>query len=206
MKYKKYLAVNTIVRYFYSPGFSRITVRLFNTSMSFFFNPCISQKTDGFCMYNEKNGLVTTVDYVNAAALYIAADDIIHDKDIAIGRKLTIKCAAGASLVLDRKPGQDGHMESFFTIYKNNYSIPFKFNTCPIQVEENGLMVTKLIESGLGAFSLTILGYLTGINADYHLSKLGDDLERLQDEMHRNDTNAGNNSYRDNARYLANTH
>jgi hypothetical protein len=67
------------------------------------------------------------------------------------------------------------------TIEKNNQSISFEFGTQQIQVKEHGQMVTRLIQSGLGAFAKTIEEYLTGIGTDLHLSKLLD-FENSQDE------------------------
>jgi hypothetical protein len=66
-------------------------------------------------------------------------------------------------------------METFLVIIKNDVVIPFKFNTYQAQVRENGQMVTKITETGLGTFAMTIFGYLTGIGAGKHLSKLFDE-------------------------------
>jgi hypothetical protein len=57
-------------------------------------------------------------------------------------------------------------------------------------------MVTKVIQSGLGAFVKTVEGYLTGIGTDLHLSKLLDGLENSQDENQQvPNTTTGNNGY-----------
>jgi hypothetical protein len=61
---------------------------------------------------------------------------------------------------------------------------------------ENGQMVTKVIQSGLGAFAKTLEGYLTGIGIDYHLNKMLDNLEISQDENRQvSNTATGDNGY-----------
>jgi hypothetical protein len=92
-----------------------------------------------------------------------------------------------AALIFEYKPDQGNQMAAYLAIDKNNQSIPFKFKTKEVQVKENGHTVTKVIQSkviqsGLGAFVKTIEGYLTGIGADLHLSKLPDNFENSQDE------------------------
>lgn len=170
--------VSTGIRNLYSKGYSAIFVSLYGMNLSFRFMPFVPKpaKWDSIhdFHFDNANALTTTIDYVGAFTLYDAAINIINGKDAAQGMLLTIPCAAGVSLVFERKPGQDGLMETFIAITKNNIIIPFKFNTYQAQVLENGQMVTKITETGLGAFAMTIFGYLTGIGAGNHLSKLSD--------------------------------
>jgi len=118
---------------------------------------------------------MTTVNWDGAFSLFKTAMDIIEGREAAQGVFLSISCASGATLILDRKPGQDNQMETLFVISKNNETIPFKFSTQSVQVKENNQMVTKIIECGLGTFAKTINGYLEGINSDRHLDKYTDD-------------------------------
>ena len=144
--------------------------------------------------YDMKNGQSTTVNFEGASALHQLADDIISGKTNECN--LPIPCAAGASLNLERKMAQDGTMETIFSITKNNVTIPFKFSTIKYQTKENGQIVTKTIEAGLVAFSKTIDGYLTGINADRHLDKLTDDfVKSQQNNQGSNNQQSGYNNY-----------
>ena len=171
--------VSTGIRNLYSKGYSAIFVSFYGMNLSFRFMPFVPRpaKRDSIhdFHYDNVNAITTTVDCVGAFALYEAATNIINGKEASQGMQLTIPCAAGVSLVFERKPGQDGQMETFLVIIKNDVVIPFKFNTYQAQVRENGQMVTKITETGLGTFAMTIFGYLTGIGAGNHLSKLFDE-------------------------------
>jgi hypothetical protein len=103
--------------------------------------------------------------------------DINPEKEI----RAVLQCNK-ADLIFEYKPDRDSQMAAYLTIEKNNQSISFKFKTQQIQVQEHGQIVTRVIQSGLGAFAKTVEGYLTGIGADLHLSKLLDDFENSQDE------------------------
>ena len=124
---------------------------------------------------------MTTITYEGAAALYIVAHEILF-KDASFEVVVTIPCAGGATLILERKPGQNGQLETFLVVTKNNEHIAFKFNTRQYKYLSKGQMVTEVLEMGLGVFYKTLDGYLSGINADGHLNKLGDDLEAFQEE------------------------
>ena len=174
---KQQTSTSTQIRNFYSDGMSYLNTSFFNTNFSFKFYPFIS-KDGGRSVYDLKNGLSTTVNFEGAYALYNAAKDIIDGKINELN--LPIPCAAGAILTLERKLGQNGIMETIFSISKNNIIVPFRFPTVSYQVKENGQVITKTIESGLGAFMKTVEGYLTGINSDRHLDKLTDDFAKLQ--------------------------
>lgn len=186
---------STQIRNFYSDGMSYMNVSFFNTNLSFKFHPFIRKTPNGRDEYDLKNGINTTVNFEGAYALYEAAINIIDGKLNEIN--LPIPCAAGAILTLERKIGQDGNMETIFSISKNNMIIPFRFKTIRYQVKENGQVVTKTIECGLGSFAKTIEGYLTGINADRHLDKLTDDFAKAQ-QNGGNQQGYQNNDYKKN--------
>ncbi len=187
------MSTNTQVRNFYSDGLSYLNVSFFNTNLSFKFHPFISKDNLGKSTYDMKNPQNTTVNYEGASALDQVAEDIINGKIQECN--LPIPCASGASLNLERKLGQDGKMETIFSISKNNVTIPFKFNTIEYQTKENGQIVTKTIETGLKAFQKTIEGYLTGINADRHLDKLTDDFAKLHENNNNQQQRGGYNNY-----------
>jgi hypothetical protein len=131
--------------------------------------------------YDLKNGLTTTVNYEGAFYLYQTGMSILNDINSEKEIRGVLPCYK-ATLIFEYKREQDNQMAVYLTIEKNNQSILFKFMTHPVQVMENGQMVTKVIQSGLGAFVKTVEGYLTGIGADLHLSKLPDNFENSQDE------------------------
>lgn len=190
-------ATTTQIRNMYAEGMSYLNMRFFNTNLAFSFYPFVNNNGRG--SYDLKHGQSTTVNFEGAFALYSVAHEIIDDKVQEIN--VQIPCASGATLTLERKLGLSGNMETLFTINKNNITIPFKFNTITHQAKENGMLVTKTIEVGLGAFMKTIEGYLNGINADRHLDKLTDDYvkniqESTPQSSQNNFQNNGNNNYR----------
>lgn len=189
------MSVNTQIRSIYSDGYSSMMISFFNTNLSFRFYPFTSRDAVGKPFFDMKKGVTTTVNYDGAAALYIAATHIIDGKQGSNGMQLIVSCAQGSSLILERREGQNGQMETFFVILKNNESIPFKFRTHQQQVKENGHIVTKTIESGLGVFAMTIKGYLTGVGANRHLSKLPEDFDEIENMIQQPFNSTGNNSY-----------
>ncbi len=196
---------STQIRTMYSENMSCMTIKFYNTNLSFSLYPFTGKNQQGRSTYDMKNGQQTTVNYEGAYALYQAAKDIIDGK--VQQTSLAVPCN-GASLTLERKLGMNGQMETVFSISKNNVTIPFKFNTIQQQVNMNGQVQTNIIEIGLGAFLKTIDGYLTGINADRHLNKLTEDYAKLQEQNGQNQSQnqsqnngGGNNNYRPRKQY-----
>lgn len=186
---------STQIRNLYSDGLSYMNIKFYNTDLSFKLSPFTGKDAGGKNHYDSAKGQTTTVNFEGAYALYKVAKDIIDGKYNEIS--VNIPCN-GASITLERKPGQDGKIDTFFTISKNNTTIPFKFQTIQQQVKENGNVITKTIESGLGAFAKTIEGYLTGINADRHLDKLTDDYAKTQQGSNQQNSYQSNGNYRNN--------
>lgn len=182
---------STQIRNFYSEGMSYLNMKFYNTNLSFQFYPFTGKDQNGRSTYDTKNGETTTVNFEGAFTLWKAAKDIIDGK--VTETNLPIPCASGASLKLERKLNPNGQYDTILSISKNNRTIPFKFNVMQQQVKENNQIVTKVIESGLGAVMMTIEGYLTGINADRHLDKLTDDFAKLQEGNNGNGYNGQNN-------------
>ena len=94
--------------------------------------------------------------------------------------------------------------DTIFSITKAGNTVPFKFSVTPYQVKENGTMITKYLDSGLGAFVKTIEGYLTGINADRHLNKLTDDFIKIQNQKQQEGAPAQSNAPQQNPNYSQN--
>lgn len=190
-------STSTQIRNMYSDGVSYMNIKFFNTNLSFSLYPFISKDQVGRSNYDMKNGIQTTVNFEGAFALADAAKGIIDGKIAEMSQP--IPCLAGASIMLERKANPAGIMNTTFSITKNNVTIPFVFQTMERQVKENGQVVTKTIESGLGAFMKTIEGYLVGINADRHLDKLTDDFAKLQQgQQGSQQQQGGYNNYRNN--------
>lgn len=188
---------STQIRNMYSDGMSYMNIKFYNTSLSFQLYPFTGKDQNGHDKYDTKNGQLTTVNYEGAYALYQTAKDIIDGK--VKETNLQVPCN-GASLILERKLGTNGKMETIFSITKNNVTIPFRFQTIQQQIKDGGNITTITVESGLGAFMKTIEGYLTGINADRHLDKLTEDYAKL----HPNNNGGGNNNFNRNNNYRKN--
>lgn len=182
-------STSTQIRNMYSDGISYMNIKFYNTNLSFQLYPCIGKDPGGKFKYDTR-GQQTTVNFEGAFALYKTSKDIIEGKVQEVS--VAIPCF-GATLTLARN-NVNGVFETTFTLSKNNTDTSFKFQTTQQQVKENGNVVTKTIESGLGAFMKTIEGYLTGINADRHLNKLTEDYAKLQES---NGTQSGG-SYKPN--------
>jgi hypothetical protein len=100
-----------------------------------------------------------------------------------------------AALIFECKP-EDNQMAAYLTIEKNGQSIPFKFKTQQVQFKENGQTITRVIQSGLGAFAKMIEGYLVATGSERHLSKLLDNFENSQDGNPQvSNTTTENNGY-----------
>lgn len=191
-------STSTQIRNMYSDGVSYMNIKFFNTNLSLSLYPFVSKDQVGRSNYDMKNGIQTTVNFEGAYALADAARSILDGKVTEL--RQSVPCLAGASILLERKVNQNGKMDTIFSITKNNVTIPFVFQTMERQVVENGQTVTKVIETGLGAFMKTIDGYLTGINADRHLDKLTDDFAKIQQDKQGGQQQQGgyNNNYRNN--------
>jgi hypothetical protein len=117
---------------------------------------------------------------------------ILSDKNSEIERLAALPCN-NATLTLAYKREENNQMRAYMTIEKSNQSITFKFSIHTFQEKKDGQIITKVIQSGLGAFAATIEGYLTGIGAGRHLSKLPDDYGETKDENQQQVSAAGNN-------------
>ena len=193
-------STSTQIRNLYSDGMSCMNIKFYNTNLSLQLYPFISKDQTGKSSYDLKNGQLTTVNFEGASALFQITKDIIEGK-LQEECNLPIPCAAGATINLERKLSPAGMMETIFSITKNGVTIPFRFQTMTIQVKENGQVVSKVIESGLGAFNKTIEGYLTGINADRHLDKLTEDYIKSQEAINGGNQQNNYGSYNKNNGY-----
>lgn len=161
---------NTYIRTLYSPGFSLLTMSFFKTNLTLNFVPYLGKDNVGRSQYSKTQFLSTTVNYEGAAALYLAAMPILDGKESQM--ELVLPCSNNVTLILEYKPDQDNQMGTYLLINKNNKTILLRFGTMQCRVKENGQMVTKVIQSGVGAFVKILDAYLSGIGADLHLSKL----------------------------------
>ena len=195
-KYKDKINTSTFIRTFYAPGFSSITVSYYGTCLSLRFYQWTGKNNIGFSIYDLKNGMTTTINPDGASYLYLNAMSII--KDINPEKEVTavLNCNK-AALVFEYKRDQDNQMVAYLTIDKNNRAITFRFSTHTCQVKIDGQKVTKIIQSGLGAFAKTLDGYLTGIGADIHLSKLPENYQNSPDDNQQgfNTTENSNDGY-----------
>ena len=185
--------ISTQIRNFYSEGNAYLNVRYYNTNLSFQIYPYAGTDSNNRPVYDMKSSLTTTVGFENAYALYKTCEDIVEDKVQEV--LLKVPCMSNASIILERKLNQSNIYESTLSITKNDKMVSFKFATLVQQVKENGVPTTKLIESGIGSFMMTLAGYLVSINASHHLDKVMAEYERKQNEAQMNNSN---NSFRNN--------
>lgn len=165
-----YKSANTYIRTLYAEGFSSLMISFYKTNLTFGFSPYSGKDNRGLCQYNNKIFLSTSVNYESSSFLYSVAISILNGNENQV--ESVLACNNNSTLVFEYKPDPNNQMNAYLTINKNNMTIPFKFSTNQYKVNENGQMVTKVIQSGLGVFAKTLEAYLMGIGADLHLSKL----------------------------------
>lgn len=171
-------ATTTLIRTIYSDS-SYIVIKFYNTSLAFQFVPFQRKDETGKNIFDATRQLSTTVSQDSAFALYKFGSDIVQEKT----QEGTLSITGNNSVItLERKFSPTG-FETILSISKNGQTIPFKFATTTLSVKENGIFKTTQIESGLGAFTKMLEGYLSGINSDRHLNKLTDDYVKSLEEQ-----------------------
>ena len=186
---KNKMAINTYIRTLYSEECSSLMMYFYNHNLSFSLAPYMGKNKNGLNQYDMSKIIRTTVNYEGASFLYQAAMLIINGKQLDNQIMATLQCYGNTTLSLVYKLDQDNQMYAYLVINKNNESIPFRFHVHTITIKENGQAITKMIQSSLGVFAKTIEGYLIGIGADRHLSKLPEDFDELKSR-----TNSSSNS------------
>ena len=186
--------ISTQIRNFYSEQQAYLSIRYYNTSLSFQIFPFMGNDSNNKPIYDMKSSLTTTVGFENAYALYKTCEDIVEGRVQEVSIK--IPCMGGASVLLERKLNQNNIFETILTINKNDKSVSFKFLTILQQIKENGVPSTKIVESGVGAFMLTLAGYLVSINAGKHLDKVMAAYEKRAND--NNQSQGNNNAFKKN--------
>lgn len=178
--YNKKQSANTYIRTLCSTGFSALTISFYKTNLTFRFIPYIGKGKNGLDDYNRNSFLSTSINYERAALFMAIAMGIIDGRDADKEIEAVYPCLNGTTLFFEYKPDQNNQMNAYLVINKNNETIPFRFSTHQVQIKDNGQIVTKVIQSGLGNFAMILEAYLQGVGADIHLNKLGDELEKYQ--------------------------
>ena len=165
----------TFIRNLYSPGFSSLTMSFFGTNLALSFNQYLGKDHRGIDQYCRKRFLSTSINYEGAALFILTAMSISDGIDSEKQIQAVLPCNNNAALIFEYKPDQNNQWGAYLTINKNNDAITFRFKTHESKVRRNGEMVTEVIQSGVGAFAMTLEGYLKGIGAANHLTKLPED-------------------------------
>lgn len=111
--------------------------------------------------------------------MYQIASSIFNGNNPETQIKSVFSCN-NATLTLEYKPDENNSMYTYLTIDKNSETLVFRFSVHTCKVNENGQMVTKVIQSGIGVFAMTLRGYLSGVNASGHLNKLPEEDKEFQ--------------------------
>lgn len=151
----------------------------FKTNLTLNLIPYIGKNNVRLSQYSKTKFLSTTVNYEGAAVLYLAAMPSLDGNGSQM--ELVLPCSNNTVLILEHKRDQDNQMSAYLLFNKNNRTIPLRFGTMQYRVKENGQMITKIIQSGLGVFVKTLEAYLTGIGANLHLNKLSEEYLEMQD-------------------------
>ena len=159
------------------------------------FNSYFSLRIGGFNernhQYDNSSAQTMTVHHDGAAFLYQVAMDIIDGKHSETELQAVYRRTDTDAIILENKR-EHSRMVTCLIIKKNGRVNSFEFLPHPYKTNEDGQVVTKFIQSGLIVFAKTLDGYLTGIGADRHLSKLPEDYENSQDENNQFQTQQHN--------------
>ena len=185
--YKK--AISTFIRNFYGENHC-LTFGFFNQNLSLRIS---SSSPNGSGRSNMGNGVTATVNFEAACYLYQVAMSIVNEIGPEKEKRALIE-RGDTTIILEYVRDQHNQLVASLTISKNNQSFSYKFAYRTYQVKEDGQVITKVMQSELGAFAKTIEGYLIGTGADRHLAKMPDGYENSQDENQQSFNAAGNNS------------
>ena len=174
-------SANTYIRTLYSPGFSCLTMSFWKLNLTLSFNPYIGIDNRGFSKYDLKTFLSTSVNYEGAAGLCFVASSIFMGKDAQKEIGFTLPCSNNATLKFEYKPDENNQMNAWLIINKNSQTMAFRFPIHEYKAKENGQIITKVVQTGLGSFVKLLDGYLLEIGGASHLSKLPDEV--LDPEM-----------------------
>jgi hypothetical protein len=181
----------THIRTIYS-DLSCVTIKFYNTSLSFNFIPFAGKDSRGINQYQKPQqpgqivGMTTTFTHANAVAMMSAIREniipaIAKDEDVAV----TIPLANNTEIVLERRNDEFAQKRIFMTISRQGQSgpnnIPYKFEQTVLTITDTTGRNQKVFESGLLSIIYIIEGYLSGINSERHLNKLTEDFAKLQE-------------------------
>jgi len=168
-----YKSENTRIKTIPSPGFSCLMISLFRKYLTLNFVPWRETDHNGIDIYCRDVFRSTTLDLEGAASFYRIAKSIIDGSGSDKQVQIVLRCKRKADLVFEYKRESDGQMVAYLAINKEDLTIPFRF---PIRqynkFDEDGQKVTKIIQSGLGAFAKALDEYLTRNGADDKSNKL----------------------------------
>ena len=195
--------VSTYIRTLYDPGTSYLTMYLYNYNISFGIGLWVEKNNVGYNQnQNYERPLMTSVNYEGASLLFQVAMSIIDETNSGKELKAEILCNNNAYLIFEYKPDQNSQWTAYLTIDKNNQAMAFKFSTHPYKFKnDDGQIMTKVLQTGLGVLAKTIDGYLTGIGADRHLDKLPENQNDFYAEDQQSFFPTGNNNEHLNTNY-----
>jgi hypothetical protein len=173
--------LGTVIRSFFAPGYSTIMLSYYRGKLSLDFYPYTGKDDKGLDHYDYGSDITTTLNYETASGLYQAAMYIITDRYMEEEVKAVFKCKK-AVITFECKSDPETRLAAYLTVEENDQSIPFRFKTHLAQVEENGHIHTRVMQSGLIAFTKAIEGYLISMGYDPDLSQLPDNVENSPDE------------------------
>lgn len=147
------------IRNLYSPGFSYIRLSFYKTNLSISFSPWLRSDKTGRSVY-DKRSIMTTVGDENVAALSFLVKRIA-EQELSTPVQFVIPCNNNTSLTFEF----DGE-QARLTIVKKDEKVAFEFVVHRYKTKENGMVVEKVVQSGLLAFKEVLTAYLTAITAD----------------------------------------
>jgi hypothetical protein len=162
---------NSQIRIIYAPGYSYLVMSYFRRNLVLNFVPWLSKNHLGKDEYSKEVFLSTSIYHDSAAFFYLQASRILDGKDSGEPIEVVLPCNNDTTLTFEYRPDENNQMSTYLTINKNNQTIPFRFPTTEYQEKVDGQMVTTVMQTGLGIFSLILGCYITGSAADLYLNQ-----------------------------------
>jgi len=132
------------------------------------------------------DAMTVTIDTINAAKLYEIVIRILNGELSEKEVIATFQSNSETILTFEYKYGEAGQLEPFLIIErKDRGKIIFRLDTQDFQVNENGQMVTKVVQAGLRAFSFALFRYLYDFSDTTPSCVYPDDFESYIDENNR---------------------
>ena len=158
-------SLNINIRNLYASEFSMISFSFYKSNLSLVFYPWLGKDKMGRGLYDMKKGISTTINDDNVAVLYLLSQQII-DGVLVNPCQYVIKCNKEATVFFEYDLNR-----VYLNIDKKGERVVHEFPVETYKEKENGVIVEKVMQSGLVVFAQTLHTYLAAVGADRQMNK-----------------------------------